>query len=649
MDAAPQPALGHGRMAEAGLVGAVAVVLAAAVFDGGGATDDSLATVGGTAILCAALAVALALRRRLPLPRLDPAGAIVVIAATALTLWAGVSIAWSIAGDRSWEWLDRGLVYLAFLTLGLLAGATVHGARRVTLLLAAVIGAALCWALLGVAVPRFFEDGDRIARLREPVGYWNGLAVLADAALVLGLCVARDGRIARIAGALLTYAGTVAILLTQSRAGVVAGAVVVALWLLLSDERLQDALRACLFAGPGLLVGGWAFTRPALVEDGALRAERVADGRWFAVFAVAGALAVAAAALGVPAARLVAEHGTRVRKAVLRLTALGALAGALALVAAVGNPISWASSQVSGGECTNAPGRLTDLCANNRLAWWEEALDVAVDRPLGGTGAGTFELARRRYREDATQVDEPHSVPLQVLADTGAVGLALLLLLAVAAAGGIRRTLRDGKDTALAALTCVVVAYAVHAVVDYDVDFLAVTAPALVALGTLLATGRGRSGRRAGVAGLLALAAVAAAAVVSLVLPELAKREAARAVTSADAGRVEEAVEAADRARRLDPLSIEPLHSHAIAADAAGDEAAAVAWYEEATRLQPENPDTWYELGLYHAIATGDQCAAYQALNHSHTLDPMSRRWYRGGELDDARDAVNNGACEPGR
>ena len=161
------------------------------------------------------------------------------------------------------------------------------------------------------------------------------------------------------------------------------------------------------------------------------------------------------------------------------------------------------------------------------------------------------------------------------------------------------------------------------------------------------ARGRRRpSERRAGVGRVLALAAVAAAAVVSLVLPDARRARRSRAVTSADAGRVEEAVDAADRARRLDPLSIEPLHARAIAADAAGDEAAAVAWYEEATSLQPENPDTWYELGLYHAIATGDQCAAYQALNHSYTLDPKSRRWSPGGVLDVARDAVNDGACE---
>ena len=73
---------------------------------------------------------------------------------------------------------------------------------------------------------------------------------------------------------------------------------------------------------------------------------------------------------------------------------------------------------------------------------------------------------------------------------------------------------------------------------------------------------------------------------------------------------------------------------HALVADAADDKAAAVAWYEKATELQPENPDTWYDLGLYLAIATDDQCAAYAALNHSYTLDSASSRWTPGGPLD---------------
>jgi hypothetical protein len=652
MDAAPRPALPPGRVAEASsvLLVVLAALVVAAVFAGGGSRDDALATVGLAAVLCSALALGLALRGRLPVSRLDRAGWAVVGASAALTAWAGLSIAWSIAGDRSWEWLDRGIVYLAFLLLGLLAGAVDDGARRVAAIVAAVIGAALGWALLGVVHPAFFEDGDRIARLREPIGYWNGLAVLADAALVLGLWISRArSPWLRVAGAMLGYAGTVALLLTQSRAGVVGGVAVLAVWLVLSDDRLADALRSFLFVMPGLIVAAWAFTRPALVDDGALRADRVADGRWFGIFAIVGAFAVAAAARSAPVERVVAERGRTVRTTLVTLCAVAALVGAVVLVAAVGNPVTWASSQLSSRECVNDPSRLTDLCSNNRFAWWGEALDVAADRPLGGSGAGTFELARKRYRDDATPVGEPHSVPLQLLADTGIVGLALGLLAAAGAAVGIRNGVRlasPREQPASVALACLVLAYGIHALLDYDLDFLAVTAPALVALGTLLAVGRSRSTARVGAAGLVAMTASTLAALGALALPALAERYTDRALDAADAGRIEEAVDAADRARSLNPVSPAPLWALAVAADAAGDESAAVAWYEEATRVQPENPDVWFELGLYHAIGTGDQCAAYQALNHSYTLDPKSRRWSPGGVLDVAREAVDDGACE---
>ena len=652
MDAAPRPAPPPGRVAEASTVLLVAVgaLLALAVFAGGGSRDDALATVGVAALLCAAVGLGLALRGRLRLARLDRTGWVVVAASAALTGWAGLSIAWSIAGDRSWTWLGRGLVYVAFLVLGLLAGSVLDGARRVAAVTAAVIGAALAWALLGVAHPAFFEDGDRIARLREPIGYWNALAVLADAALALGLWGARARTPGvRVAGALLGYAGTVALLLTQSRAGVLGAIAVGALWLHLSETRLVDALRGSLFVVPGLLVAAWAFTRPALVDDGVLRADRVADGRWFAVLALVGALVVAVAAVVTPVERVVAGRERLARRALVGLCAAVVAIGLIGLVATVGNPVSWASSQLSSRECVNDPSRLTDLCSNNRFAWWREALDVARDRPLGGSGAGTFEITRRRYREDATPVGEPHSIPLQLLADTGVVGLALGLLVAAAAVVGVRRGLRltpPGERPAAVALASLVLAYGVHALIDYDLDFLAVTGPVLVALGTLLALGRDASPTRVGVPGLVAITATTLAAAGALVLPALAEHYTGRALDAADAGRIREAVDAADRARSLNPLSPEPLYALAIAADAAGDKAAAVAWYEKATDLQPENPDTWFELGLYHAIGTGDQCAAYQALNRSYTLDPRSRRWSPGGVLDVAREAVNEGACE---
>ena len=649
MDAAPRSALPGGRSAEAVLVVSLGVLLAAAVFHGAGSRDDSLATVGIAALVVAGVALCVALRGALALPRLERAAAAAVLGAAGLTAWAGVSIAWSIAGDRSWDWLGRGLVYLAFVCLGLLVGALGAGARRLGALLAIVLGAAIGWALLGVAIPSLFPDGDRIARLREPIGYWNALALLADGAVALGLWLASDRRATlRVAGLLLSYGGALALLLTQSRAGIVGLVAVVVLWLVLSRERLADGLRVVVSVGPALVVGGWAFTRPALVEDGVLRSDRVSDGRLFAVFTVGVAVVVALAAWRLPVGRLAAERERAVRAALLAVCAAALLAGTVGLVAKEGNPFSWASSQFNGGECANVPGRLAELCANNRVAWWKESLHIARDRPLGGSGAGTFAVARLRFRTDATDASEPHSVPFQVLGDLGVVGLALLVVTVVGSVLGIRRGLRlapAADRRAAAALACLVLAFGVHSLVDYDLDFLAVSAPVLTALGALLALGRPPVRLHARVPELVAVGAVTAAAVLSVAFPSLADDEVNRALDAADAGRIADAVRLADRARLLNPLSLGPLQARAVAADADGDESAAVAWYERATRLQPENPDPWYDLGLYHVIATHDLCAAYQALNRSYTLDPRSTRWSPGGPLDQARDAVNRGAC----
>ena len=122
-----------------------------------------------------------------------------------LTIW------WSIAPDRSWDALAKGLVVLAFGVVGL-AAAVVPGRplRTLALLLAALLGVVLAWALLGKAVPALGpDDAGRVARLKGSIGYWNALALLADAALGLGLwlVVAFRDRLGRAAGPLLLFAG----------------------------------------------------------------------------------------------------------------------------------------------------------------------------------------------------------------------------------------------------------------------------------------------------------------------------------------------------------------------------------------------------------------------------------------------------------
>src|SRR5262245_26098121 len=129
--------------AEAVVLATLAALVAAAVFAGGGSRGSALATIGLAALVAAVVGVAAAPRGVVAYPRLDRAGRLAAVAATGLTVWAGLSTLWSIAGDRSWEWLGRGLVYLSFLALGLLAGAVAGGARRVAAALAVVLGAAL--------------------------------------------------------------------------------------------------------------------------------------------------------------------------------------------------------------------------------------------------------------------------------------------------------------------------------------------------------------------------------------------------------------------------------------------------------------------------------------------------------------------------
>lgn len=565
----------------------------------------------------------------------------------ATTAWSGLSLLWSVAPDSSWAELDRTLVLSGFLALGLLLGASGPAACRTAAgVLLAALGAAVLWALAGKAIPALFPDGGRTTRLRDPIGYWNALALAADFLLVLALGAAAGAdrsRVARTGGAVLAYAAVVAILLAASRVGVAAALLGVALLLLLRRDRVETALLALATTAPGVAVAGWAFTRPALVEDGQAHADRVADGAWFGVLLLAGGALVAF--LSLVLARRSWTGATR--KLVARTLAGLALAATLgAAVAALANA-GRIADEFRGGEVTNEPGRLADLSSNNRLDWWGEAWEVFRADPLLGAGANTFEVARKRYRETASPVTQPHSVPLQFLAGTGLVGLALfaaLVAAAAAAAAGALRRLDAAERTAAGGLAIGLVLWLAHAVVDYTWDFVAVTGPAVFAAGVLAAAGRPVRRVRAPLvaAGAAALALSAVAAVATPWLAERSVREVGPALERRD---FDAAAESVERARSLDPLSLEPLFALARVEEQRGSFDAALDAYRKAVRLQPKNPETWYQLGLYE-FDRGDRCSAYVHLNEAYTLDPSGRQWVPGGPLVQALEWVNQpGSC----
>src|SRR5690349_17133681 len=90
-------------------LGAALVLTAAILFLGGGSGNSTLPWIGGAAIL---LAVAFIAARGLP------GGTLPLLPFAAFALWCAASVAWSIEPDRSWDYANRTLVYVAFALVG---------------------------------------------------------------------------------------------------------------------------------------------------------------------------------------------------------------------------------------------------------------------------------------------------------------------------------------------------------------------------------------------------------------------------------------------------------------------------------------------------------------------------------------------------
>jgi Flp pilus assembly protein TadD len=616
------------------VLGAGALIVLA-LFAGDGSAYGPLVGIGAVALFLAAAWLALWLWGRVLLPQLDRAGNVFVLALLAFVLWNGLSVLWSITPDRSWEYMNRGFIYLAFTVLGLVA---VLSGPKTTRFVAAGLTAALAgviaWALLGKVVPAFFPDSARVARLRDPIGYWNGLALVAALALPLAMWVAarrEHARWLRIGGTVLLFLTTVALLLTYSRGGAVVALVAVAAFVAVCPDRLEVLAALGLSVPPAVGISAWAFSEPGLVAD-----LQPSDKRMWAGIAFGAFLTLGGATVGVAAHLLIAREErfrTRIRwrPSVLQLAGAAAVLFAVVVVAVSGgHPVEWVRAGVR--EFTNPvsragsdPGRLASFSSNSRWTWWEEAWQIFTDEPVGGTGAASFSVARRPIRVNTTHTLEPHSLPLQFLAETGLVGLLLFGTAAAAAGVGIVAALGrlDGPDRAAAqALAIMPLAYALHALIDYDWDFVALTAPIMFVVGFLLAVGRPSRSRPASALRAVAAAVASAALVVSLASPWFAEREVNQAYAALAGRDHERALDEAELARSLNPLSIEPLLASAAAHEAEGDERAALVRYVEAVDLQPHNWRPWFELGRFEV----ENDRIDQGINHlrqARELDPL--------------------------
>jgi len=598
---------------------AALALTAAALFFGGGAGNGTLPWVGGAAVLLAAVLTA---------ARGAPPGAARLLPLAALALWCAVSVAWSIEPDRSWDYANRAAVYVAFA----LVGAHVAGrSRDLAYGVAGVLGALCAWSLAGKVFPWLYEDYGRIARLRGPIGYWNVLALIGDVALPIGLWLATR---VRTAGVLLVYGWLVAIALTYSRGGVIVGVIVVALWLALSGQWLRGVATLVAAGVPAAGVLALAFSLNGVTSDGASHAARVHDGAVFGAALVVGAGVAALLALIPPP-----DPVPAVRRAALALVVVAAAAAVL--VAALHARTWWDEFRAPAApELSNSSARFAQVGSNHRWTWWQEAWRGFRQNELVGTGAGSFQFTNLRYR--ASTVDsalEPHNVPLQFLSETGIVGLVLFLATAGVLLAGARRP----TDPELA-LGLALPAFLLNGLVDIDWDFLSAAGPVFLLAGALAAAPLERP--RFSFSGALAAAGFAFLALSSLAAVWLGGRWTGQALDALGVD-TQRSITLAQRARSVQPLSIEPLLYEADAQEllAVGAQrgrrlGAALGLLQKATEIQPKNAEAWYTLAEFNFRVRHCPRAALPEFERSYELNPQDPGLT---EKDHALAQVNSG------
>lgn len=521
---------------------------------------------------------------------------------TALTAWTAASMLWTSSQTQTALEVERTFVYL------LAAIAVVAVARSSAyrgLLWGILTGSALAclYALATRLFPERLGVTDPVAgyRLSDPIGYWNGLGLLAAIAIALAFGLATLGRpwwVRPFAAAVVPLL-LPALYFTFSRGAWVALAAGLVAAFSLSRRRLVLASSLLLQAVPAGAALWLAYRAKPLHETTARLAAATHAGhtlawRLLVLAAGAGVLKLASDAV----ARRV-HFSASVRRGFAALLLGAVLAGVVGALVHYGGPAgafdrarhSIDSGGPAGG--TNLNQRLFSLSSNGRLHQWRIALDQWDAHPLLGGGAGSFAEYWAAAGPNQPQLLDVHNLYLETLAELGPIGLTLLvatLLMPLAAA--VRARHRSLVPIAAAAY----VAWLVHVAYDWDWELPGVTIAAILCAGSLLVAAR-RQGAVAPRAparwGLLAVASIAG---VAALFGLLGNRALASSTDAVHSGNTKTAIAAAKDARRWAPWSSAPWAQLAFIHKIQGDRAAERAAYKQAVAKDPRDWELWLAL-----------------------------------------------------
>jgi hypothetical protein len=588
---------------------------------------------GPIAVAMLALALGLAVTRS-GMPRGLPAAAVGALAF--IWGWSWLSEAWAEAHDQALITAGRWALYAAGLA-ALLMLMRRRGDRWLPIGFAA---AGICGVAIYVVVRLGWGDGVSLffgGRLRDPLGYVNGQAgyfLLAFWPCVALAERARNSLLAGLGAGLALVIGAL-LMLSQSR-GVFPGLALSALVLFAIVPGRARRVWVLAVVALGLVAIG----RPVLDVYSHHAANVAADPAVVKHAAHRIVLAAVLVALAWAALRTlfgaVTGRAGALRPHLIRLE--GALA-AVAVVAAIGagwaalgNPAKRVSDQYNAFVHlkSSSPGDTRFLSGGgNRYDYWRVAWREFKKSPLHGVGAGnydTYYFAERRTNED---IQQPHSIEMQLLSEEGIIGLLALAVFVAAVLGGLWRMARRGRNSPGRAMLAVAaggafVAWLGHTSVDWLHNLPGVTGVALCAAAALLAPwsrrpGRGGLSTPRVLAVVIAVVAVVAAtdSIGRLVAAEHYRASGTRELRSDPIA----ALADANRALSLNGRSLDALYVRSAAYARLGSYSKSRAALEQAVRYEPHNPAPWVLLGDI-AARHGDFRLAKRNYQQALRLDP---------------------------
>jgi hypothetical protein len=366
---------------------------------------------------------------------LPTVGILLVGLMAALVAVKGLSMVWTISETetiketlRSSMYLATFLMALAALTSGRQVGSLIDAS---VVMIAAVAGYGLLQKISPIAYPVRSLDG---VRMDSTLGYANTTAVILGMGVVLALARMSTLRRFVLRGlyAAVTLAFFIALYLTVSRGGIGSLGIGLIILFVITSDRLRMFADLALLALPGAWLWWQMQSLPGLLGTGVSRQQKIADGTLFRNDLIVALIVafVLQAAYTLLMNRYEPSPVLRRRLGIL-VVAGGVLAmtvGAFVVIDRYGS-LGQAYSTLLGSanETGNAGQRLASLDISSRGDYWRVAWVAWKERPLTGTGAGTFQYTWLEGRPDLKGVKQVHNVYLEQGTETGLFAFVALL------------------------------------------------------------------------------------------------------------------------------------------------------------------------------------------------------------------------------